>query len=480
MPSLSVICQREDRLRNSSARDLAASSWAIMCGVSSGCSSAFSSVLTVIANWSTTETRSWTAPRWCTTSALPSTSRRRCATSAGKPDSSFSCTILLLGRQHPQIARHREDRDLTDISEVRPVDLLDLAPLGVDVGLGQHRGDVRRDPQRVAEELHLGLGVLLRGIRDQQHGMRGRQCREGAHGARGLDAPDSRRVDKAQAALQQFAGQHHLGAHDVSLACPGFRARRRSRRGPRAQSAPARRCGSTAVVLAHESERGGLFGVRHRGRHARGDVIVDGTRRRIHERIHELALALLELPDDDHADVRIEQSRPRLLEMRDEVSATERARQCSRSVDEADELRRSRARRSSRTARRPLCRASVAARRGRFRSSGTPLFDDWFGGEWCSARRAIDDRRPRHADQDCDDQGCSPGVAAVLMAIRRRSPNWMSGPVEIADVHGGVVDDGGVGTPPDHVGVDVPRAVGVRVEFVVERVVGGVALRTRR
>ena len=90
MPSVSVTCQRAERPRNSSARAFASSSSAIMRGVSSGFTIAFSSERSEIVSCSTTDTRSWTALRSWISSARPSTSRRRCATSAGKPDSSFS------------------------------------------------------------------------------------------------------------------------------------------------------------------------------------------------------------------------------------------------------------------------------------------------------------------------------------------------------------------------------------------------------
>ena len=102
MPSVSVTCQRAERPRNSSARLLASSSWAIIRGVSSGCRIALSSERSEIVSCSTTETRSCTAPRSWMVSARPSTSRRRCATSAGNPDSSWrarSCSSAASSRR---------------------------------------------------------------------------------------------------------------------------------------------------------------------------------------------------------------------------------------------------------------------------------------------------------------------------------------------------------------------------------------------
>ena len=67
--------------------------------------------------------------------------------------------------------------------------------------------------------------------------------------------------------------------------------------------------------------RRGLLGVPHRRRHAGGDVVVDRACRRVHEGVDELALALLELADDDDAHVGIEQPRAGLLEALGEVGA---------------------------------------------------------------------------------------------------------------------------------------------------------------
>ena len=135
----------------------------------------------------------------------------------GEPRLVVERAVLQLGRQQPQVARDREHRHVARLAQVPAVDLLDLTPLRVEVGLGQHGGDVGRDAHRVLEELHFGLGVLLRGIRDQQHGVGRRQRRERRQRIGRVEPADARGVDELESALEDLAGQQHLGRDDPAL-----------------------------------------------------------------------------------------------------------------------------------------------------------------------------------------------------------------------------------------------------------------------
>jgi hypothetical protein len=95
------------------------------------------------------------------------------------------------------------------------IQLLDASPVRVEVDLREHARDVRRDAHRVAEELGLRLGVLLRGIRDEEHRVRRRQSRERRQRVRRVQSAHARRVDEREPALQKLAGQRHLGSGDV-------------------------------------------------------------------------------------------------------------------------------------------------------------------------------------------------------------------------------------------------------------------------
>ncbi len=234
--------------------------------------------------------------------------------------------VLQLRGEQPQVTRDGEDRHVADIAQVPAIDLLDLAPFGVEVGLGEHRGDVGRDSHRVLEELHLGFGVLLRGIRHQEHRVGGGQGRKGRECVRGFESADAGRVDELQPAAEDLAREHHLGRHDAALVARVAALRHivgelierhlaslhRGSRGPR------------GALRLHEHPGRRLLGVRHRGGHAGGDVVVDRAGRRVDEGVDELALALLELSDHDHADAGITQPRPGLLESLGEIGAADR------------------------------------------------------------------------------------------------------------------------------------------------------------
>ena len=62
---------------------------------------------------------------------------------------------------------------------MHPIQFGHPPPFWVEVGLGEYARDIRTDAQRVTEKLDFRFRVLLRSIRHQQHGVRGRQCSEG-------------------------------------------------------------------------------------------------------------------------------------------------------------------------------------------------------------------------------------------------------------------------------------------------------------
>jgi hypothetical protein len=244
--------------------------------------------------------------------------------------------VLGLGGEQPQIARDGEDRHVAGIQQVAAVDLLHLAPFRVEVGLGEHGGHVRRDAHGMTQELHLGLGVLLRRVGHHQHGVRRREGGERGQRVGGFQTADAGRIDQLQAALEDLARQQHLGRDD-----PAFVARVAALRdvvgelfeGDLAAFEARSQRVSAAVPAPLDDPRRGLRRVADDRGHAGGDVIVDRTRRSVDQRIDELALALLELADDDDSDARIEQPIPGLLQALREVGS---ACGCREAADLAD------------------------------------------------------------------------------------------------------------------------------------------------
>ena len=263
--------------------------------------------------------------------------------SSGNPGLRVQLGVRGSDRGEPQVGRDGELPDgRVDGGEVGSVQLLDLAPLRVEVGLGQHACHVRRDAHGVAEELDLGLRVLLRGIRHEQHGVGRRKCGQRRECVGGGQAADAGRVDEREPALQELAGEEHLGAGDLPVAVAGLRALGHevgelARRPPRCVR-PCRRTRSSRARSLGEHERRRVLAVADARRNGGGDVVVDRADRGVDQRVHQLALALLELTDDDDPDARIEQAVLRLLEPPAEVGAVSAAREGDALVDEFDEL----------------------------------------------------------------------------------------------------------------------------------------------
>jgi hypothetical protein len=94
--------------------------------------------------------------------------------------------------------------------------------------------------------------------------------------------------------------------------------------------------GNAVAVGVREPDEGGrgLLPVGdHRG-DSGGDIVVDRAHRRGDQRIHQQALALLELPDDQHPHPGIEQPPTVLLQSRDEVGPLPGLRGLDRPIDE--------------------------------------------------------------------------------------------------------------------------------------------------
>ena len=244
--------------------------------------------------------------------------------------------IVVLGGEQPQIAGDGEDRHLADVAQVRAVDALDVAPLRVEVRLRQHRRHVRRHAHGVAQELHLGLGVLLRRIRHEQHGMRRRQRRKRGQRVGGVEPADARRVDQPQPAAQQFAGQNDLGRQQLLLvagvAALGDVVGERFERDVDLLD------DARLVALLLHDPCPGRLGETHRGGDARGHIVVHGAHRGVDEGVDELALALLELPDHDDPHVRVLQPLAGVVQPLGQIGTTGGGRERLDIVDERDQL----------------------------------------------------------------------------------------------------------------------------------------------
>ena len=335
-PSLSVICQRAERCFSSSARALALVSSATSGSSCSGFSWTASSAFIPVPSCSATASTSWQVERRSSSSDAATTRRSRNSTSGRNPDSSISVVVLRLRGVQPQRGRNGErvGADPRGV-EVAAVQLHDPPPVRVEVGLGDHARDVGAQLHRRAEELELRPGVLLRGVGDEQHGVRAGERRHGRRPVRRAQPADARRVDEHEPAFEDLARQPDLGVGEHRLVA-GV-ARLRDVVGElvhRHLGALGRRVGR----LADEHHLGGL-GVPDDRRHGRRDVVVHGADGRVDQRVHQLALALLELAHDEHAHVRVDEPFARLGEPCAEIRALVGRGGLQRQVDQLDRSR---------------------------------------------------------------------------------------------------------------------------------------------
>ena len=101
--------------------------------------------------------------------------------------------------------------------EVAAVQLHDPPPVRVEIGLGDDARDVRAQLHRRAEELQLRARVLLRGVGDQQHGVRAGQRRHRGRPVRRAEPADARGVDEHEPAFEELARQPDLGVGELRL-----------------------------------------------------------------------------------------------------------------------------------------------------------------------------------------------------------------------------------------------------------------------
>ena len=129
-----------------------------------GSRSASSSACSDRVSCSPTERRSCRIERTVSPS-VRRTTRCSCSYSAGKPDSARSSSSERCTASCSSGLATGHDRDVeARPGQVRPVQLGDLPPVLVDVGLREHRDDHRAQHRALTEEGQLGGGVLLRGV----------------------------------------------------------------------------------------------------------------------------------------------------------------------------------------------------------------------------------------------------------------------------------------------------------------------------
>ncbi len=184
--------------------------------------------------------------------------------------------------------------------QVTPVQLDDLAPLRIQVGLGDDACGDRAALQRLAQEVEFGLGELLGRIAHEQHPVGRVERAESDDAVSGVEAADARGVDQRESGAQHPAGEPHLDRAqpaDVSwIARLGDVLSDRLHRNG---------LGQRVAVLVRRIEIGGGAGglrVADDRRHHRDLVRVHRADRRVQQGVHESALAALELAHHGDAD----------------------------------------------------------------------------------------------------------------------------------------------------------------------------------
>ncbi len=216
--------------------------------------------------------------------------------------------VLVAGPQGvpPQSRRHGEQLGLdARVRQVLPVAVGDRPPLRVEVGLGEHAGHVRAHGHGLLQELDLRRRVLLRAVGDQEHRVRGRQRRHRGGAVHGAEPADTGRVDEHQPLGQQRPGQADLDVQQA-FAVAGIALLRRERR-----QLLQRHLGTPLGAHQRHDRR---LRVPHRGRHGGGDVVGHRADRCPDEAVDQHALALLELADDQQADLVVGEPGPGLVQ----------------------------------------------------------------------------------------------------------------------------------------------------------------------
>ena len=233
---------------------------------------------------------------------------RRCATSDGKPDSSLSSASRSSAASSRRSLGHREDRDVADLGEMPAID---VARSPATAGRGRS-WRARRRRSAIPASRAAGTASRARctpGTHPRRGSRRGRSTAPTASAARcgnrGRRRPGEstrrrppRRISRGSSTSAETMRRTLSGLPFADT----YSARSVSGIVSRARIPPGSPSGCTSTVAD------GSGGVADRRRHRRGDVVVDGAGRRVDECVDELALALLELADDDHPDVRVAQA----------------------------------------------------------------------------------------------------------------------------------------------------------------------------
>ena len=251
-PSLSVDCQRAERFFSSSARSLASLSFAMSCSALPG--SVWASI-SIRIRWeicSTAERTSWAAERRSRTSACALTRSRRKVTRVLNPDSSLRAGSLEV------VAARRSTDEVGSSSAATPARVRWLRSRSA---MRRHSGyrsvlvstHATFGHSEIAwvRNAQLGLGVLLRGVRDEQHRVRRGERPHRHLPVRRSETADPRGVDDDEPLGQDAARDPDLDVADVLPVARGCPPRRRSGAGPRS----ARRC----VPRATRRPRGRAF-----------------------------------------------------------------------------------------------------------------------------------------------------------------------------------------------------------------------------
>ncbi len=198
-----------------------------------------------------------------------------------------------------------------------PVQLEDAAPRRVEVGLGHHQQDRGSGVAGVAHEVDLGPGQLLGGVGD--HHDEGRATDRGQRGRRmpGRQATDAGGVDDDEATAQDPARHADLdGPHRPFLhrGLGHVRGQLDHLDGLRFELVAV-----GGVDGLPEDRRRRLVTEPAEGGDGGGDVVVDGADVHVEQGVHEGALALLELADDDGVSVGGGEKRTQTLDSGEQV-----------------------------------------------------------------------------------------------------------------------------------------------------------------
>ncbi len=201
-----------------------------------------------------------------------------------------------------QQRRRSDDRcRQAGVVQVGTVGLDDLAPMRIQVGLGGDDRCDRADFECLPHERHLGFGELLAGVTAHQQcvgvGQQAQRCRQ----VRLTMTADARRVDEGQSVLEKRAGGGDLDPQH--LASTGLRGAAQIGLDVGHRDFDRLRL-LTVGPRDDQLGRGVLAVGNHRRQHG-ALVVADARHGDVQQRVEQLALALLEVPGDHHADLRI-------------------------------------------------------------------------------------------------------------------------------------------------------------------------------